>query len=159
MNLNLRSVYPFGVIAMRVHEIMHHVLSVSGDLSVAGAAQRMDADGTDSVLVHHSGITGICTEHDILRKIVASGRNPSQVSVADVMSYPLHTISWDDSVEDASERMNDLHVRRLVVIHDANIIGVISAACIARNVMYIIARRLTSPALSEGLYERNLMLG
>src|SRR3989338_10632490 len=118
---------------MRVHEIMHHVLSVSGGLSVTDVAKRMDTDGTDSVLVHHSGITGICTEHDILSKIVASGRNPSQVSVADVMSYPLHTISWDDSVEDASERMNDLHVRRLVVVQDGRIIVVISAECIAKN--------------------------
>ena len=137
---------------MRVHEIMHHVVSVPGYSSVAGVAQRMDVECADSVLVRHAGAVGICTERDILRKIVARGRDPAHVSVADVMSCPLHTISWDDSVEDASERMNELHVRRLVVMQNGEIIGVISAECIARNVKYITARRLTSlGSLSEGL--------
>ena len=136
---------------MRVHEIMHHVVSVLGNSTVAEVAQRMDAECVDSVLVQHAGIVGICTERDILRKIVASGRNPSHVQVAAVMSYPLHTISWDDSVEDASEQMNDLYVRRLVVVQEGKTIGVISAACIAKNVKYITARRLLSPSLSEGL--------
>ena len=135
---------------MRVHEIMHHVLTVPGGSSIAGAAQRMDMEGTDSVLVYHGGIMGICTERDILRKIVVPGRDPAHVSVADVMSYPLHTVSWDDTVEDASERMNDLHVRRLVVVQDGRIIGVISAECIAKNIKYITARRLLSPA-GQGL--------
>ena len=136
---------------MRVHEIMHHAVSVSGSSTVAGVAQRMDIECADSVLVRHAGAVGICTERDILRKIVASGRDPAHVSVADIMTHPLHTISWDDSVEDASERMNELHVRRLVVMQNGDIIGVINAECIAKNVKYITARRLLSQFSAEGL--------
>src|SRR3989344_2050657 len=95
-------------------------------------------------IMHHVDRVGICTERDILRKIVARGLDPITTKVSEIMSFPLHSISWDDSVEEASERMNELTVRRLVVVDKNTIIGVISATCIAKNMKYITARRLAT---------------
>ena len=135
--------------AMRVHEIMHHAVRVPGNFTVTEAARLMEKEGLDSVLVDHQHSVGICTERDILRKIVARGMDPVVTTVVEIMSYPLHSISWDDSVEEASDRMNELHVRRLVVMEKNAIIGVISASCIAKNVKYITARRLASQSWVE----------
>ena len=129
---------------MQVHDIMHHVVRVPGNFTVTEAARLMEKEGVDSVLVEHVDAVGICTERDILRKIVARGLDPITTKVSEIMSFPLHSISWDDSVEEASERMNELNVRRLVVVDKNTLIGVISATCIAKNMKYITARRLAT---------------
>ncbi len=132
---------------MRVYEIMHHAVHV-GNISVAAAARIMEKENVDSVLVEHD-IVGIVTEHDILRKVVARGIDPAKTTVSEIMSYPLHTIAKDESVELAGDLMNEHHIRRLVVEESGKVVGVLSAACMARNIKYITARRLIASRLGE----------
>ncbi len=130
------------IMKMKVHELMHQAVRVPGQISVAAAARLMDSKRVDSVLVDHKGLLGIATEKDIMRKVVARGLDPSQVKVADVMSFPLHTIHLSTDVEEASEIMDKHDIRRLVIMENGSVVGVINAASIAKNVRYINARRL-----------------
>jgi|SRR3989338_4652001 len=135
---------------MKVREIMHHAEYAPAGLSVAEAARLMEQKQLDSMLVKQAGAIGIFTERDILRKVVARGRDPAQVSVSEIMSSPLHTIDVEHGAEEASELMERHCIRRLVAIDRGGIAGIVSASCIARNLKYITARRLLHAQLGTG---------
>ena len=135
---------------MRVAEVMHQAVRVSGHISVAEAARIMDHHRMDSVLVEHRDILGIFTERDILRKVVARNLDPARITVAELMSYPLRTIDVGGHVEDASHLMEQHDIRRLVVMDKDNVVGIVSASCLARNLKYITARRLMASHFEFG---------
>jgi len=140
----------FGGGCMRVGEVMHHAVYVPSSVAVAAAVRVMERENIDSVLVRHGSTIGILTEHDVLRKVVARNLDASHVLAADIMSLPLHTIGRDDPVEEASDLMVKHRIRRLVVVENSLIVGVISAACIAQNIRYLAASRLISSESTLG---------
>jgi len=75
---------------------------------------------------------GILTESDIIRKVIAEGKNPSEIIVKDVMSTPILTIDPYLTLEQAMEKMNKCNLRRLPVIEDDKLIGVITLKDISR---------------------------
>lgn len=136
---------------MKVSEIMHQAFHIPGETSVMVAAQLMEQKRVDSVLVTHENNVGIFTEHDILHKVVARGLDPAHLKVRDIMTVPVRTIPLDAYVEDASELMNSHNIRRLVVMDNQQIAGIISATCIARNIKYLIARRLMTHQMESSV--------
>jgi len=69
---------------------------------------------------------GILTESDVLKKVVAEGKNPSDVLVKDVMSTPVLTTDPYVSLEKVLDKMNKCNVRRLPVIENDELIGIIT---------------------------------
>lgn len=67
----------------------------------------------------------IVTERDVVRAL-ASGADPDEVRIGDVMTAPLLTVEADTSVEDAMTRMLDGGVRHLVVLDGDGPRGVLS---------------------------------
>jgi len=87
-----------------------------------------------SVLVYIVGEPiGIVTERDIVRKIVAAGFDCSKVRIADIMSSPIISIPPDATVEQASELMSTYKIRRLPVIQEGKVVGIIAANDIAAH--------------------------
>ncbi len=126
---------------MKVKDIMHPFIKLAGSASVAEAAKVMDEHIIGSLLVEEFGvIKGIITERDILRKIVAKGRNAELVKIRDVMSSPIITIDADASVEEASRLMDEKRIRRLVVAENGKFVGKITANEISRNLRFILAK-------------------
>ena len=129
---------------MLVKEIMHSVTKVSSDTSISEAAGIMDQKSIGSVLIEGSNrIMGIMTERDILRKIVAKGRNPDEVKVKDIMNKPIITIDVDEDILEASRTMDQNRIRRLIVTENGQIVGKITANSIARNLKYLMAKNTT----------------
>lgn len=127
---------------MKVKEIMHGVTKIPSSTTVAGAARTMDQKLTGSVLIEEDKkVIGILTERDILRKVVAGGKNPEQSIVKDFMSTPLITIDADADVLEASRIMDEKRIRRLVVTENGLIVGKITANSISRNLKYLLSRR------------------
>jgi len=103
------------------------------DMTVKEAAALMLREGVGSLVVLEEGEpVGILTERDILYKVVALGKMPARVRVAQVMSSPVITISPDSSVAVAAKRMSDLHLRRLPVVEDGKLIGMLTEKDILR---------------------------
>jgi len=69
---------------------------------------------------------GIITEKDILNRLVNIQRDPSKMMAAELMSSPLITIDGEKSLLEALELMKSSDIRRLVVVNQANIVGVLS---------------------------------
>jgi len=99
---------------MQVKEIMHNVTKVSPDKNISETARIMDKKVIGSVLIEENGkIVGIMTERDILRKVVAKGKNPDEVKVKDIMSYPIVTIDANDDITEASRKIEQHKISKL----------------------------------------------
>lgn len=92
------------------------------------AARRMDFFNIGAVVVvdNVGRLTGIVTERDITRRIVAEGRDPAAVPVGDIMTRDPDTLAPEDSAADALERMRLQGYRHLPVIDRGRVIGIVS---------------------------------
>lgn len=134
----------------KIKEIMHNVTKVSSGTSISEAARIMDQKSIGSVLVEENDkIVGITTERDILRKIVAKGKNPDELKLKDIMSQPIITIDANESIVTAGEKMDKQRIRRLVVTENNEIVGKVTANSIARNLKYLSVSDLTSNRRKE----------
>jgi signal-transduction protein with cAMP-binding, CBS, and nucleotidyltransferase domain len=80
-----------------------------------------------SVIITENGLAiGIVTERDLVRGIITEDRRPGEVKASELLSTPLITIEPEKSIADASEIMLKSNIKRLPVLEDRTIIGVIS---------------------------------
>jgi len=101
--------------------------TTESETTVTHAAAAMCRDEVGSCIVlQNNRPVGIITEEDINCKVVAKGLNPAKVYVKDVMSTPLITIESDKTITDAVHLMVKSRVRRLPVIEDHNVIGMVT---------------------------------
>jgi signal-transduction protein with cAMP-binding, CBS, and nucleotidyltransferase domain len=101
--------------------------------SVRDAARAMRDEGIGDVIVlDDAGMTcGIVTDRDIAVRAVAEGRDTTEMAVAEICSRELQTVSSDDTVGDAVQLMTEKAIRRLPVVKDGRLVGVISIGDVA----------------------------
>jgi len=78
-------------------------------------------------------LKGMITDRDIVLKCVAAGRDPGQMMARDLASGKPYCIDADANVDAAIDMMEQHQVRRLPVISDHKLVGIISQGDIARN--------------------------
>lgn len=106
---------------------------VSPEISVFEAAKLMKERKIGNVIVvKNKKALGIITESDILRKVVAEGENPKEVIVKTVMSTPILIIDPYVTLDDAMETMGKCNIRRLPVVENNDLIGIITQRDISR---------------------------
>lgn len=86
---------------------------------------------------------GILTESDILKKVVCEAKNPQDVTVEDVMSSPIIVTDPYITLQEALKIMGKCNIRRLPVIENNKLVGIITQRDISR----------LSPALTEIAHE------
>ena len=84
------------------------------------------------IIVEKEQPIGILTESDILKKVVAEGKNVNDVIVKDVMTTPIVVIDPYVTLEEAMETMGKCNVRRLPVTENDKLIGIITQKDISR---------------------------
>lgn len=96
--------------------------------SVHRAAKLMKKSGVGSLVVldQQGDLEGIITENDIVFDAVAEGIEPTEINVKEIMSYPVHTIEGDKTIEKCAEMMADMEVRRLPVMRNGEMVGMIT---------------------------------
>lgn len=115
---------------MLVKEAMNkQVKTISPSSSVREAAQIMNKYRIGSLIViAGSGqIVGIATERDVLVDVVAEGKSSDDVKVEDIMTKDVITISPDKTLEEAADVMNDNKIKKLPVIDNGTLVGIITA--------------------------------
>jgi len=121
------------------------VNTVDSDATVTTAARIMaaDKDFEGYVIILQKGKPiGIVTERDLVNKVIAKGRDPSATQITDVMSSPLVTIDPDDDLLKATQVMREQNVRKLVVVRDEIIYGVITDKHVSHNVQSYVDRSI-----------------
>ncbi|MEM1946805.1 MAG: CBS domain-containing protein [Candidatus Caldarchaeum sp.] len=134
-----------------VREIMtEDVVTVSSEDSVYNAARLMADMGVGScVVIKNEKPVGIVTERDVVRKVVAAGLSPKRTTVEKVMSSPLIVVGENTSVAEAAAIMAKHRVRRLVVVRDEHLAGVVSVTDLVR-VAGEVGFKTIIPALLRG---------
>jgi CBS domain-containing protein len=108
------------------------VQTVSASQSLADAAEVMKGEDVGSVPVVEEGrLTGILTDRDIVTRAVAERRDPQTVKVAEVVSQELVTVEPDQDLDEALALMARHQVRRLPVVEEGRLVGMLAQADLA----------------------------
>jgi CBS domain-containing protein len=92
-----------------------------------GERRTMGERRIGSVIVTSRGRPmGIFTERDLLTSFLAKDR-PLDVEVGKASSSPLITAPWGLSVHEAAKTMAAKHIRRLPIIKDGQLVGIVTA--------------------------------
>jgi CBS domain-containing protein len=120
----------------KVHEVMTTApVAVSPTTVVRSAAELMERDNVGSlpVIDENSALVGIVTDRDIVVRAVAAGLDVDQVSVGEILTEHPTMVFPDDPLEQAMELMAKHQVRRLPVVYDNQLIGMLAQADVAQE--------------------------
>ena len=115
--------------SMSVRDIMSvNVVTITPDASILEAAKLMDTMDLGSiVIVDRQRPIGIITEADIVRRVVAEGKDVNSTVARDVMSSPLFYVSPTTPLTEAMRIMARSNIRRVVVLKNGNLAGIITS--------------------------------
>ncbi len=103
------------------------VHSVAPTDTVLTAAQRMNDHHIGSLVVlEGSRLVGIVTERDVMRRVVATQRDPMETSVREIMTADVLTCSPKTPISQAKAVMRDRRIRHLPVCEHDRLVGIIS---------------------------------
>lgn len=120
---------------MKVRDIMTRDPSTLSPAATCGeAATIMKQEDCGSVPVLEGGrLVGIVTDRDIVVRVVAAGKDPKTTAVSEAMSADPISVGPDTSVDDAQAVMADRQVRRLPVVEDGRLVGLVVIGQVARR--------------------------
>ena len=118
---------------MKLREIMTtELVTVSPETPVTEAARLMrDADIGDVLVVDQGRLVGILTDRDITVRVIAQDIDPKQAHVGDYMTRDLVTGMPDWDVEDAADLLGEEQIRRLPIVEEGRLVGIVSLGDIA----------------------------
>ena len=103
------------------------VISVDVTITVNEAAKMMEDAKVGAVIVMENNLpVGIVTDRDFSVKVVSHAYQIT-APVKQIMSSPLVSINSDETVRMAADLMHDRRIRKLPVIDDGKIVGIITA--------------------------------
>ncbi|RLE41613.1 inosine-5-monophosphate dehydrogenase [Candidatus Woesearchaeota archaeon] len=102
-------------------------ITISPDTPLEEAAKIMKRKDVGSLIVKDDErLKGIITEWDIVRKVVATGNDPKNTRVKDIMVTNVITISPNADIYDALVRMRNNDIRHLPVVQRGKLVGFIT---------------------------------
>lgn len=121
------------VVAKTVRDVMtSNVRAAASTDSLADAAQMMKEEDVGSLpVVEDDRLIGILTDRDIIVRAVAERVDPQSISVGDVASRELVTVDPDQDLDEALSLMARHRVRRLPVVADGRLVGILAQADVA----------------------------
>jgi PAS domain S-box-containing protein len=119
-----------------VSELMTSDVAVIADsVTVKEAAEVMASrDISCLVAMDNDDVVGIFTERDLLKRVIALKRNPSQTILKNVMSSPVMSVPSNYSIPSASKMMEKMRIRRLLVMDDKTLLGVVTQTDILKAI-------------------------
>ena len=126
------------------------VVTIEAHKRVFEAAELMANKSVGCLIVVVSGFpVGIITERDMVKRVVAKRSSVDQ-KVTEVMTKTLITVEPDTSIKEAARVMSTSKVRRLPVLKDNKLVGIVVATDFVRNV----GKKTTTEEILEALGRR-----
>ena len=121
---------------MKLREIMTNtVIRIRPDEPVSVAARTLTQYniGILPVCGYDGHLCGLVTDRDIVTRCLASGRNPASTNVQDVMTARIVSARPDMETAAAAQLMGREQVRRLPVVENGKLCGMVSLADLANR--------------------------
>ncbi len=120
---------------MKIKDIMtENVAYTNPDATIVEAAQLMQKHNVGSIPVcDENGVKGIITDRDIVVRNVAHGTDPRTLKVRDVMTSQVRAATPDMDAEEVSMMMAENQVRRIPVVDDNKLVGIVALGDIAND--------------------------
>ena len=98
------------------------------DKTVSDAVALMDRanHGCVVVLNEKGKLTGIFTERDLMRRVVAKGLDPKKVPLSEVMTKKVLHVQANDDAVSLLELMCEQNFRHLPVLEEGRLVGIVS---------------------------------
>ncbi|MBL7185621.1 MAG: CBS domain-containing protein [Phycisphaerae bacterium] len=110
-----------------------NVATISPDETVVSAAKMMSERGISCLAVMDGGqVAGILTETDMLRRVARNGKHFYQTKLGQIMSHSVKSVFPDMSVLEASEIMSEMHIKRLPIIEQGELVGIVTQTDLVR---------------------------
>ncbi len=120
---------------MKIKDIMSKsVIAADGGQSAYEVARMMREHDVGAIPVFEKDvIAGIVTDRDIVLRCVAAGKNPSECKVSEIMSGGAVSVTPNQSIGDAAKIMAVVKIRRLPVLENGRLTGMLSFGDIAKS--------------------------
>ncbi len=118
---------------MKVRDVMtSEVATANADTTLEEIATMMKAEDTGAIpIVEEDELLGIVTDRDIVIRCVAEGRDPSDVVAEDILTDNLEVVDPETEVAEALDVMGRHQIRRLPVVENGELIGMVSIGDLA----------------------------
>jgi signal-transduction protein with cAMP-binding, CBS, and nucleotidyltransferase domain len=113
---------------LSVFEVMNKaviVMDINSDIPSI-AREMVNRDAGSVIITENGKAMGIITERDLVKNIVTQDRRPSDLKASEILSTPLVTVEPETSIVEASEIMLKANIKRLPVLKNNIVMGVIS---------------------------------
>jgi CBS domain-containing protein len=108
--------------------------AIQSDATAADAAKTLAAEDVGSLPVVQNGeLVGMVTDRDLVTRVLAKDKDPSQVRVAEVASENPIVATPDQPLDEALRRMASEQVRRLPVVENGQLVGILAQADVAKS--------------------------
>lgn len=125
--------------------------SIAGDATVVEAARMLTSENVGSLpVVEGEKLVGIVTDRDLVLRVLAKDLDPHKVPVADVFSEDPVVATPEEQLDSALQRMAEQQVRRLPVVDDGRLVGILAQADVARTAHAHSTGRMVEEISKEG---------
>ena len=113
--------------------------TVSPSEPISSLSYIMIRENIGAVIVIEKGKPiGIITEKDILERVLTQDKDIYKTHAKDIMSTPLISIEANQPIRDALKLMNDKKIRRLAVMEEGSLIGLITERRLLESICNLI---------------------
>ncbi|WP_142856832.1 CBS domain-containing protein [Salinigranum halophilum] len=114
---------------MAIEDIAHRdVVTVDLEATLTDVAHVMRDERVGSVVVvdGKGTVAGLLTDRDLVVSGLAEGRHPDECIANDILSTNVFSVDPDDDVADVARRMREEGVRRVPVMRDRDLVGIVT---------------------------------
>ncbi len=139
--------------SLKVEDVMvKEVITIDENSTVKEAADVMNKFEIGCLIAVKKGkAMGIITERDLLKRVVAEAKDSNKTKVKDVMSSPLVVVEPSMDLDEAVRLMFQMKIKKLPVVNEKRLVGLVSLTDIARfqpqiiNILKQLAKKQVAP--------------
>jgi CBS domain-containing protein len=147
---------------LRVEDVMvKEVITIDEEMTIKEAADVMNKFEIGCLIAVGKGkAAGILTERDLLKRIVAEGKDAAKIHVKDVMTSPLVVAEPKMDLAEAVKLMFQMQIKKLPVVEGTRLVGLVSLTDIARfqpqmmTIVKQLAAKQTAPKSMQKVIDR-----
>ncbi len=124
--------------SLKVKDVMvTNIITIEVGATARQAAELMNRHDIGCIIVvNHEKPVGIVTERDMLKRVMLQGSDPRRSRIDRTMSSPLITIPPETDLRDAINLMTERRIKKLPVVEDGNLRGLLSITDVVRSLAY-----------------------